>query len=325
MADSPWERVVGTEDCACADGSEYVYWVRQGDPSKLVFYLEGGGACFSDGTCSFSTGNYDPTADDSDPYDNPYYWPGIFDFDNPLNPLRHHSFVVALYCTGDIHIGNNTHDYGRGVVVRHNGFVNANTALDTAVERFGGATEVVVAGTSAGSAAAPLYGGLAADRFPQADIAVMADSSGAYPSVPAVNAGIGELWGTFSAVPDWPVNQDVTPEQWGLPELFIQAGRHAPRIRFGRFDNAFDRTQEFFARLAGFDASRLDELMLLNESRIEEAGVSQASFTAPGRDHGILPRDSFYDLEVEGISFLDWFTRFLQGDDVADLTCTDCA
>ena len=320
-----WELVAGTEDCACADGSEYFYWVREADPTKVVFYLEGGGACFSLASCSFTDGEYDVDIDPNDPAEDPNNAGGIFDFDNPLNPLRDYSFVAVPYCTGDVHIGNNTQDYGDGLVVRHNGFVNANTALAEAVRRFGDATEVVVAGTSAGSASAALYGGLSADAFPEAAITVIADASGAYPSIPGINATIGALWGTTTVVPDWPVNEGLTAQEWGLPELFIQAGLHAPRIRFARFDNAFDQTQEFFAALAGFDASRIDQLMAQNEARIEAAGVDQASYTAPGRDHGILPRDSLYTLEVEGVSFLDWLTALVSGEDVDDVTCTDCS
>ena len=319
-----WEIVPGTEDCVCADGSDYIFWVREADPTKVVFYLEGGGACFSLESCSFTTGNYDPDVDPSDPSEDPSNAGGIFDFDNPLNPLRDYSFVGVPYCTGDVHLGNATTDYGGGDV-HHNGFVNATTALAEAVERFGGATEVVVAGTSAGSASAALYGGLAADAWPEAGITVLADASGAYPSVPAINAFIGGFWGTTTVVPDWPVNEGMTPEEWGLPELFIQAGLHAPRIRFGRYDNAFDSTQEFFASLAGFDASSIDQLMALNEASIEAAGVNQASYTAPGQDHGILYSDMMYTLEVEGVAFLDWFTRFVGGTDVDDVTCVDCA
>ena len=199
-----WELIAGSEDCACADGSDYSYWVREADPERVVFYLQGGGACFSGQGCSFTgEGNsYDVTADPSEPGDDPSVWSGIFDFDNPLNPLADHSFVVALYCTGDVHVGNRTTDYGNGLIVRHNGFVNANTALATAVERFGDATEVVVAGSSAGSAAAALYGGLAADAFPDTSITVVADASGAYPSEPGINSYIGGLWGTATVIPD---------------------------------------------------------------------------------------------------------------------------
>ena len=268
---------------------------------------------------------YDINTDLSQAGDNPNEWSGIFDFDNPLNPLRDHSFVVALYCTGDVHLGDRTYDYGNDVLVHHNGFVNANTALATAVERFGGATEVVVAGSSAGSASAALYGGLAADLFADASIAVVADASGAYPSDPGINAYIGGLWGTINVAPDWPVNEGSTAADYGLPELFIRAGTHAPRVRFARYDNAFDSTQEFFASLAGFDASSLDQLMYLNEANIEAAGVNQASFMAPGREHTILYRDLLYTQEVEGVAFLDWLTTFLEGTDVDDVACVDCS
>ena len=320
-----WEIVPGTEDCVCADGSDYIFWVREADPAKVVFYLEGGGACWSAESCSFTDGTYDPDVDPNDPREDPNNFGGIFNFDNPLNPLRDHSFVFVPYCSGDGHLGNAVTDYGDGMVVRHNGFVNANTALAEAVDRFGGATEVVVAGTSAGSAAAPLYGGLAADAFGDASIAVLADASGAYPSVPGINAAFNALYGADTVLPDWPVNEGLTAEDWGPQALFIQAGLHAPRIRFGRYDNAFDSTQEFYAALVGYDASRIDELMALNEANIEAAGVNQASYTAPGQRHGILYSDSMYYLEVEGVAFLDWLTRVLQGEEVDDVTCVDCS
>ena len=322
-----WSAFNGGEDCICADGSDYHYWVREGDPTKLVFYLQGGGACFTRDNCAFTgpTNTYDTNTDITQLGDNPSEWGGIFDFDNPLNPVKDHSFVVALYCTGDVHLGNRTNDYGDGLIVHHRGFVNANTALDSAVERFGDATEVVVAGSSAGSASAALYGGLAADLFEGASIAVVADASGAYPSDPGINTYVGGLWGTSTAIPDWPVNEGVTIAEYGLPELFIRTGTHAPHVRFARYDNAFDRTQEFYAALGGFDASSIDKLMYQNEALIEAAGVNQASYMAPGRDHTILFRNLLYTQEVEGVAFLDWLTAFLAGTDVDDVACVDCS
>ena len=322
-----WLAFNGGEECTCADGSDYHYWVRPGNPEKVVFYLQWGGACFSRDNCVFAgEGNsYDVTTDITQTGDNPSMWRGIFDFENPLNPVKDHSFVVALYCTGDVHLGDRVNDYGDGLIVNHNGFVNANTALDAAVERFGSATEVVVAGSSAGSASAALYGGLAADLFGGASVAVVADASGAYPSGPDINTYISSLWGTMRVVPDWPVNEGVSPAEWGLPELFIRAGLHAPHVRFARYDNAFDSAQEFFAILAGFDASSIDKLMYQNEASIEAAGVNQASYMAPGRDHTILFRDLVYTQEVEGVAFLDWLTAFLGGTDVDDVACVDCS
>ncbi len=317
-----WEQVAGGDECMCADGSEYSFWVREADPERVVFYLEGGGACFSAASCSFTGGTYSVTTGESD---DPTGAGGIFDFSNPANPLAGSSFVGAPYCTGDVHIGNNVHQYSDDLTVHHNGFVNASRALAELHARFPDATEVVVAGSSAGSVAAPFFGGLVSDLYPDAKVSVVADASGAYPSNPVINATISSLWGAFSVVPDWPVNEGITPQEWGVPEMFIQAGLHDPDIRFARFDNAFDSTQLSFAQLAGFDASNMDQLIRDNETRIEAAGVQVSSYLAPGEDHTILGRDEMYSLGVEGVAFVDWLTEYLAADaPIADVSCVDC-
>ena len=317
-----WEQVAGGDDCMCADGSDYSFWVREADPERVVFYLEGGGACFTAATCSFTDGTYSVTTGESD---DPTGAGGIFDFSNPANPLAGSSFVGAPYCTGDVHIGNNVHQYSEDLTVYHNGFANASKALAELHSRFPDATEVVVAGSSAGSVAAPFFGGLVSDLYPDAKVSVVADASGAYPSNPVINATIGSLWGAFSVVPDWPVNEGITPQEWGVPEMFIQAGLHDPDIRFARFDNAFDSTQLSFAELAGFDASNMDQLIRNNEVKIEEAGVTVSSYLAPGTDHTILGSDQMYTLEVQGVVFVDWLTEYLAANaPIADVSCVDC-
>lgn len=317
-----WQQIAAGDDCMCADGSDYSYWVREADARRVVFYLEGGGACFSAETCSFAGGTYTSSiAENNDPSGAG----GIFDFSNPANPLADSSFVAVPYCTGDVHIGNNVHQYSDDLTVYHNGFVNASKALAELSERFPDASEVVVAGSSAGSVAAPLFGGLLSDLYPDAKISVVADASGAYPSNPLINAAIGVLWDSFSIVPDWPVNAELKAADWGVPELMIQAGLHAPRIRFARFDNAFDSTQLTFAELAGFDATNMDQLIRDNETRIEAAGVTVSSYLAPGADHTILGKDEFYALEVEGVAFVDWLTEYLAADSPTDdVACVDC-
>ena len=317
-----WEQVLTGEDCVCADGSPYSFWVREADPSRVVFYLMGGGACFSAETCSFINGTYTVTADVNIDI---YGADGIFDHDNPANPVAGYSFVFVPYCTGDVHIGTATHTYSPDLTVNHTGFFNATKALDELEARFGSADEIVVAGSSAGSAAAPLFGGLASDRYPDARITVVADASGAYPSVPAVNATIGGLWGAERSIPDWPVNNGLTMTDIGLPGLFVQSGRHDPDIRFARYDNAYDQTQVFYAELAGFSADRMDELILANEASIEAAGVPVDSYLAPGDDHTILGRPEMYTQEVEGIAFIDWLTAVIKGEPVDDVHCQDCA
>ena len=317
----------GDDSCACADGSEFFYHIREQNPAEVVFYLGPGGACFNSATCDFENGTYRPNILDKHHPDN---YGGIFDFDNPANPLRDHSFVYVPYCTGDVHLGDNTKDYNDDLQVRHNGYINASVAMDTMKKRFPKAEHVVVAGSSAGSAATPLYAGIAADMFPEAAITVISDASGSYPSTPVVNTVVGQNnWGTASSIQDWPVNEGMTPAKWGLVELYIQAGKHAPRIRFARFNHAFDIQQQTFTALAGFNADEVDKAIIGNGETIEDADVNIMDYLAPGEKHTILDHAGMYTLETEGVPFLSWLTDILkleeEDEDVADVICQSCA
>ena len=51
---------VGMPDSYCRDGSEAGFFVRYGlDSTKLLIYLEGGGACFNDQTCGLNPSRID--------------------------------------------------------------------------------------------------------------------------------------------------------------------------------------------------------------------------------------------------------------------------
>ncbi len=316
-----WETVVAPADCMCGDGSEFKYFVREADPTKVLFFMEGGGACFSAETCAPDSESYKKEAGDGPTADGAA---GIFDFSNPANPFADYSVVFVPYCTGDVHIGNTTTDYGDGVVVHHNGYVNGNTALAAMAERFPDVTQLVVAGESGGSIPSPLYAGLAHDLLPAASITVLADGSGAYPDLPAMNALIGGQWGTMNAVPAWPENEGMTAEKWSLPGLFVQAHLHDTDIVFARHDYAFDHTQVFFAGLAGIPADDLVSLIDSNETQIEASGVALWSYISPGDSHTLLHKPEFYTETVNGVMFVDWVWALLAGDEMADVHCTEC-
>lgn len=318
-----WEAVSPGGDCQCADGSEYRYWVHEGDPTRVAFFLQGGGACFTAETCAFTGGGstYKVTVPDSD---DPSDDPGLIDLTDERNPLAGWSMVFVPYCTGDVHIGDATTEYSPDLTVQHKGAVNGTAALEDLADRFPDTAELFVTGESAGSIATPYYAGLAADLLPDADITVLADGSGAYPDVPGVNSAIGALWGTVNAVPDWPTNDDVTPENWSLPGLFVRAGAHAPDITFARHDFAYDSTQAFFASMAGVaDATVLDQIDA-NEVDIEAAGVDLASFISPGSLHTILTKPDVWEHEAEGVRLIDWITALVDGEPVDDVHCVEC-
>ena len=314
-----WETVDAPSDCMCADGSAFHFYLREASPTKVLFYLEGGGACFSGDMCKPGSGTYSETISPVSKLEDS---PGIFDFDNPENPFADYSVVYVPYCTGDVHAGNITKDYGNGVVTQHKGFVNASNALDTMIKRFPNTTQLVVAGSSAGSFPTPVFAGIAGDRLPNADLKVFADSSGAVPD--AMGYVIGN-WGTLETLPDWPEIEGLTVDQFTPAYTFIKAAEHNPKITFARHDFAFDNVLSSFARMAGLSPDDLVSVMRTNESKVEATGVNVANWISPGDDHTIAVRDEFYTEEMNGVRFVDWFTAFMNDSPEADNYCVDCA
>lgn len=313
-----WERIVPGGDCQCADGSEYSFYARQANPNKVVLFLDGGGACWSAETCAPDSDNeYQTTVDAPN-------GEGVFDFADERNPFADYSFVFVPYCTGDVHLGDATTEYAPDLTVQHKGYVNGTAALDYLTATFPDATDVVVIGVSAGSVAAPLYAGLVSDRLPDANITAVADSSGAYPDLPELNARLTAAWDTADAIPPWPENAGLTAEQWSVARLFIQSGRHDPDITFARYDHAYDERQASDPVLAGVSVDDLLALVDANEAQIEDAGVNLHSFTAPGDDHVVFDNESFYSETVNGVALVDWVTKLLEGEPVDDVHCTDC-
>ena len=321
-AASAWDTITAPADCMCSDGSGFKFFVHRADPTKLVFYLEGGGACFDASTCGPDSKAFKRTVGHENGLDD--LATGIFDFANPQNPFKDWSIVFVPYCTGDVHIGNTTHDYGNGVVIQHKGYVNGTTALKAAHDLFPDAGEIVVTGESAGSVPTPLYAGLARDMYASASIKVLGDGSGAYPDIAGINAVIGANWGTMNAVPDWPENKGQTVETWSLPGLYIQAHKHAPDIVFSRHDYAFDKTQVFFAQLAGIPADDLVSLIDSNETQIEKSGMDLWSYISPGNSHTVLSKPDFYTETVNGTAFVQWVTDLVASKPLADVHCAKC-
>jgi Pectinacetylesterase len=318
--DQRWERVVPGGDCQCSDGSRFSFWVRKANPKKVVFYLQGGGACFSAKTCAPGSDLYKT---DISSGDGPTAQGGMFDLADTRNPFADYSIVYVPYCTGDVHIGNAATKYAPGLTVRHKGYVNGTAALDRLAASFPDATDVAVMGESAGSVAAPLYAGLVSDRLDRARITVLSDGSGSYPDVPRLNDIIA-AWGAGNALPDWARNAHRSARQWSFPGFFIQSGRHDPKIVFARYDHAYDEVQEFWYPLAGIPARAVLSLMDANETQIERAGVNLLSYTAPGSGHTVLSDEPFYTQQVNGERFVDWVTRLIERKPLDDVHCRQC-
>jgi Pectinacetylesterase len=324
--ESDWKRIVPGGGCVCADGSDFAFWERRAARKKVVLYLDGGGTCFDATSCAF-TGE----GGENDFYnwnlsgENPGFpGGGILDFDRDDNPFADYSFIYVASCTGDLDLGDVTRQYTPELTVEHNGFVNGTAALAYLAEHYPDAKQVVVVGKTGGSVAAPIYGGLVADLLPDARVTVFGAQSGAFPDIPDFNAQMNELWGVYDNMPDWDVNEGLTPRDWGIPRFWIQAGLHNPDIVMARFDYAYDPNAVRAVQLMGGDASNLLALIDANEATIEAAGVVMHSYTAPGALHQILDIERFYEIEVNGIRLVDWVDALLKGKPLNDVHCDQC-
>jgi hypothetical protein len=315
-----WEKIVPGGDCQCADGSEFAFFERRADPTKVVFFLDGGGTCTDATSCAFVPDSYDWKIND-----NPAEEGGIFDFARADNPFGDHSFIYVPSCTGDVHLGDVTREYTPELTVEHNGYVNGTAALSYLAENYPDATQVVVVGKTNGSIAAPIYGGLAADLLPDAHVIVWGGQSGHIPDDPDLNAQyFGDLWGAYDNMPDWEVNEGLPARDWGPRRFWIQAGLHGPDIVLARFDYAFDGEAAKSAASLGLDPSEFLAVIDANEAAIEATGVVLHSYTAPGDEHGLFEWPAFYELEVNGVTLVDWVDALLAGQPLADVHCTEC-
>merc|ERR1719436_842174 len=79
----------------CFNGDEYAFAVVPGDTDKLLFYFEGGGACWElDGHVVESC-----TKDLLGAVQDSGYGLGVQDMADPRNPFRNYTVVEPLYCS----------------------------------------------------------------------------------------------------------------------------------------------------------------------------------------------------------------------------------
>ncbi|MBF5044775.1 hypothetical protein FGE12_20420 [Aggregicoccus sp. 17bor-14] len=166
-----WEKVAlpGTQ---CGNGSQYKFFIRRTGSPNVLFFLEGGGACWDYDTCSGRAGilgaaNPNGIADDYMKQFTAKYVSPIVNGADPGLPLRSRTDLVTKdwnivylpYCTGDVHIGNSSVTYTDPtgaqppLAWKHNGYNNTIAAANYARSQFPNVQKLLVTGYSAGGTA----------------------------------------------------------------------------------------------------------------------------------------------------------------------------
>ncbi|MEQ8276212.1 MAG: pectin acetylesterase-family hydrolase [Deltaproteobacteria bacterium] len=161
------------DGAACANGSQYKYFVNFSETSDdVVIYFEGGGACWDYAGCT-GTGIRSAANRDGIPDDHATAYADLGGFAIPVDnvfPLLHPSGDVSPmaewnkvfipYCTGDVFSGDTVVTYEDpdnkepDVEFHHVGHANVLATVDQLAEIFPSIERMLVSGCSAGGAGA---------------------------------------------------------------------------------------------------------------------------------------------------------------------------
>lgn len=314
---SGWNAIAPGGDTICARGTPYQFFVRPGDPSKLLIYFEGGGGCWDALTCS--TAN--PTFHDAVSSTEPNNYLGVFSPRPRLNPIADYSIVFVSYCSGDFHVGNAERTYSGPLgtyTIAFRGAINTQVALDWAYANYAAPDNLLIAGSSAGSIGAIAHADAILQHYVSANADVHAAVFG--------DAGVGVNAGNTSAFDEWNLT-DIIPQHDAFADvqtdnLVVNLTRALaqtyPDVRVGEFTNAQDAVQSFFFRLLGGDETQWEAVMRADLGDLQ-AEPNFRSYIADGTDHTILALPGFYTLQQDGVYFRDWFGAFLHGDPIENV------
>ncbi len=322
--------------CSGAPGSDpaYRFWAKRGRVDALVVYFEGGGACWDDVTCAVprlaehrneSDGFYKA---ELIPGDTPERMSGIFDLNNPRNPLREWSFVYVPYCTGDVHAGANTTTYtdpdtGEPYTIQHRGADNFRVVLEWMRANFQAPSRILVAGSSGGAYGAATNYGRVRDVYPRAQMTLLSDA-GQGVTTPGFLDRRNANWRYDLPASVFGRNAQLTDDD----DLVSILARHYPADRFAQYTTAHDVTQIAFFALMGAEnaCASWTSKMASDLAARERSFTNFRAYLASGESHAILRSPHFYREQSGGAPFAEWLGALVGEGNAAweNHACTEC-
>jgi len=169
--------------------------------SKLMIYLEGGGACFNAFTCTgvahqngFGSSDFDGIIRDGGSS-------GVFNRADGDNPFADWNMIFVPYCTGDIFSGSNPDGFGGRNQV---GYDNMGFYTDLLVQEFPHVNHVVLTGSSAGGFGASYNYDRVATAFGTTKVTLLDDSGPALGDkymTPCLQENVRDIWNLDATLP----------------------------------------------------------------------------------------------------------------------------
>jgi len=296
----------GGDGPICIAGTPYSVFTNEGNPSKLLIMLQGGGACRQGFYfCNILAENQEP----------PPPAVGIWDFDSPDNPFADYSIVYMPYCDGSVFAGDNDvidADFPFGPIRRHRGLRNMTAGIDLAKATFPHAKQITIAGSSAGGVGAAGFTPFVT-RFVYGNLSRLTVFNDAGPI--AVN--LANVGAATARANDWqftkfypasctdcdPLGQATALVQWRLD--------NDSTIREVFYDTDGDAINRFFTSVP--TQAQYRELILTEHGALNTAHPNRYKrFIVSGdASHTVLQTPLFYSQEVDGVRLSEWTDDFL--------------
>lgn len=239
-ADGKWSyhEFPGTS-CRLGTGQAGVTVFRNKASKKVMFFFEGGGACFDADSCGAN-----PSAIDDKDKGGPTG--GLFDRAKAENPVKDWNFVYVPYCTGDVFAGTNANGKIGDAAQKFVGYLNSQAFLQRIVPTFKDATDVLVTGVSAGGFGASSNVVLIQRAFPDVKVKLI-DDSGPPMSSKVLATCLQKQW----------------RETWGLEQSMLKDCADCKKPDDYTFDYGVYLAKTFNNRLSGLIETQGDGIITL--------------------------------------------------------------
>jgi hypothetical protein len=291
----------------CIAGTPYSVFTRAGNPSRLLIFEQGGGACWQ------NFYNCNVLAEQQEP---PTARVGIWDFDSPDNPFADYSIVYMPYCDGSVFSGDNDvvdPSFPFGPVRFHRGLRNQSAGMDVARATFPNASRITVAGSSAGGVGVAGFAPFLV-RFHYGNQVKLTVFNDAGP----VAVNLNEVGAIAARAADWQFGQfypasctDCSDMGQATAIIKWRLDNDAT-IREAIYETDGDFTNRFFMNLL-FNQPAFRNLVVTEHGLLNAAHPNRYKrfIVAGDTSHTALQSPLFYTQDANGVLLNEWADDFL--------------
>jgi hypothetical protein len=297
----------------CIAGTPFSVFTRAGNPSRLLIFEQGGGACWQDFyNCNILSSAQEP----------PTARAGIWDFDSPDNPFADYSILYMPYCDGSVFSGDNdVYDPAFGAAINfpdavvryHRGFRNQTAGMDVAKAVFPTAQWITVAGSSAGGVGVAGFAPFLA-RFIFGNTVQLTVFNDAGP----VTTNLDAVDDIAARAADWQFDQfypasctdcDAFGQSTAIIKWMLD---NDSTVKEAFYETDGDLTNRFFLDMLG-DPAGFRELIVTEHGLIHDAHPDRYKrfIVAGDTSHTGLQSPLFYSQDANGVLLNDWTADFL--------------